>query len=74
MSINSQNTELANYNTELWSIFWKKFSVILESIKEKTSATLNMKLSNWIWSRKYSQVKLSKNYKLRFLIWMRFFL
>ncbi len=74
MSINNQKTEVTKYDTELWSIFGKRFSVIMETMKSKSTAILNINLSNWIWSRKYSQVKLSKTINWDFLLdWESFY-
>jgi len=45
---------------EINSIFWKKFAVIVNHIKEKTADVLNFKISNWFYGLFASWVKITK--------------
>lgn len=68
MTINRSNVDIQKYWLELTNIFWKKFSVIMETIKQKTSSIIKLNLSNGIFKIKFTEAKLSKTLNWDFLL------
>lgn len=55
----NKNTQI--YPLEIESMFWKKFSVIVEYVKKKAFYAIDIKMDNWFFSKSISSSKIWLN-------------